>query len=503
MDRPGDRVPPAVRALVGAIALPLVATLLASRWDLGPFGPPSLYLLAVVVAAAIGGARSGIAAAALSFVGLNYFFTEPRHTLRVDKVADVIALLIFLVVAVVVGALLARAVADRERAERQEEELRLVNRVATRLLSTELSRATIGEFAAAVASRLNLRSCSIEVSADPDLSASVGNLTPPGPVEAAEGEGIEVPIEAGSTTLGVLRAVRAGEPFTVADRRLLQALAGLLGLALERNRLDAEAREARTEAEISEIRAALFSSVSHDLRTPLASIKAGVTSLMDGDVHFEPEEEHELLSTVLEETDRLNRLLDNVLNLARARAGDVALEREFMPFDDVVETVLARLRGPLSSFELRTRIDDDLPGAWVDPVQMDQALTNIIENAAQYAPRGSEISVGVSRVRGGIQVRVADHGPGIPADERSQAVEPFYRGRSSSGRPGSGLGLAIARAVVAAHGGSLRLGEAPGGGLAVVIELPTGTPPAVPRATPTESPTPTAAGPDHAGGGGP
>jgi two-component system sensor histidine kinase KdpD len=498
MDRSSDRVRPVVRGVVSAIALPLVATLLASRWDLGPFGPPSLYLLAVVVAAAIGGAWSGIAAAAVSFVGLNYEFTDPRHTLRVDKVADVVALLIFLVVAVVVGALFARAVADRERAERQEEELRLVNRVATRLLSTELSRATIGEFAAAVATRLELRSCSIEVSADPGLSARAGDLIVSGEDDGADE--LDVPIGSGSTTLGLLRAARApGVPFTVADRRLLQALAGLLGLALERNRLDAEAREARTEAEISEIRAALFSSVSHDLRTPLASIKAGVTSLMDGDVHFEPEEEQELLSTVLEETDRLNRLLDNVLNLARARAGGVALEREFMPFDDVVETVLARLRGPLSSFELRTRIDDDLPGVWVDPVQMDQALTNIIENSAQYSPRGSEISVGVSRVRDGIQVRVADHGPGIPADERSQAVEPFYRGRSSSGMPGSGLGLAIARAVVAGHGGSLRLGEAPGGGLAVVIELPVGTPPEPEGRVPAESSGSTAVEPDPAG----
>jgi two-component system sensor histidine kinase KdpD len=487
VDEANERLARTIRGVVGAVVLPLVATLLALWSDLGPFGPPSLYLLAVVVAAAMGGAWSGIGAATLSFVGLNYFFTEPRHTLRVDKVADVVALLIFLVVAVVVGALFAGAVADRERAARQEEELRLVNRVATRLLSTELSRDTIGEFATAVASRLGLRSCAIDVSTDPGLSTSVGEPLAsddeglPGP------ETLEVPIGSGSGALGVLRAKRSpGEPFTVADRRLLQALAGLLGLALERNRLDAEAREARTEAEISEIRAALFSSVSHDLRTPLASIKAGVTSLMDGSVHFAPEEERELLTTVLEETDRLNRLLDNVLNLARARAGDVALDREFMPFDDVVETVLARLRDLLSSFELRTRIDEGLPGVWVDPVQMDQALTNIIENAARYSPHGSEISVAVGRVRDGIQVRVADHGPGIPQDERSQALEPFTRGRSSSGKPGSGLGLAIARAVVVGHGGSIRLGDAPGGGLAVVIELPVGAPPNAVRAAAVE-----------------
>jgi two-component system, OmpR family, sensor histidine kinase KdpD len=476
-----DGVRRLLRVAFAAIVLPVLATVFASIVDLGPFGPPSLYLLAVVVASAVGGAWSGIAAAAVSLVGLNYYFTEPFHTLRVDKAADVVALLIFLLVAVVVGALFARAVADRERAERQEEELRMVNRVATSLLSTELSASTIGECAAMIAARLGLRSCTIDVRDPPELSASVGVATVSGgaSAEPSDGHVLDVPIGSEGSSLGMLIATRPQEtPFTVADRRLLQALAGLLGLALERNRLDMEARDARTDAEVSEIRAALFSSVTHDLRTPLASIKAGVTSLMDEGVRFEPEERTELLTTVLEETDRLNRLLDNVLNLARARAGDVALERELTPFEDVVETVLARLRGPLSSFELRTRIDDGLPGVWLDPVKMDQALTNIIENATEYSPAGSIISVAVSIVRQGIEVRVADHGPGIPKEERAMAVEPFYRGTSSSRRPGSGLGLAIARAVVIAHGGSLLLGEAPGGGLAVVIELPVGAPPA-------------------------
>jgi two-component system sensor histidine kinase KdpD len=475
---------PARRVALGvgaAIVLPLIATGLASAWDLGPFGPPSLYLLAVVVAAAAGGAWSGIGAAVISFVALNYFFTDPRHTLRVQKADDVVALVIFMVVAVIVGALFARAVADRSRAERQEQELRLLNWVATRLLSSELGSEAIREIAIRVASRLDLRSCAIESVRDPSLSVVAG-AAPAG----AGGERpmpetrLEVPIAAGDSPLGELVAQRdPGNPFTVADRSLLQALAGLLGLAFERVRLDAEAAEARTGAEISEIRAALFSSVTHDLRTPLASIKAGVTSLMDEHVHFEPREEHELFVTVLEETDRLTRLLDNLLNLAKARAGDVALETEFMPFDDVVETVLARLRRPLSSFDLRTRIDRDLPGVWADPVKMDQALTNIIENAIQYSPPGGEITVSVGRVRRGIEVRVADHGPGIPPEERPQVLEPFFRGRSSAGRPGSGLGLAIARAVVQAHGGELRLGDVPAGGLAVAIELPVGAQPAL------------------------
>jgi two-component system, OmpR family, sensor histidine kinase KdpD len=458
-------------AIAAAIGLPVVATLVASGVDLGPFGPPSLYLLAVVLAAAIGGARSGLGAAVVAFLGLNYYFTEPHHTLRVDKGADAVALLVFLVVAVVVGTLLARALAERQRAERQEAELRLINSIATRLLSTELSAQALADLTAAVAERLRLIACAVEVAGDPSLSGGFGK-------PAGGGPRLVVPISTGDATLGTVDVERAAgaAAFTVADRALLQALAGLIGLAIERRRLDTEARAARTGAELSEIRAALFSSVTHDLRTPLASIKAGITSLMDESVRFDPEERRDLLTTVLEETDRLNRLVDNLLNLARARAGDITIEKELSPFEDVVETVLARLRRTLEPFSVRTLIRGDAPAVWIDPVQMDQALTNIIENAVRYSPQGGEIQVAVTKRGPGIQVRVADAGPGVPEGERDQVFEPFFRGSASTGRPGSGLGLAIARAVVLAHGGKIWLEGAPGGGTAVLIELPVGGP---------------------------
>jgi two-component system, OmpR family, sensor histidine kinase KdpD len=458
-------------AIAAAIGLPVVATAVASGVDLGPFGPPSLYLLAVVLAAAVGGNRSGLASAALSFLGLNYYFTEPHHTLRVDKTADVVALLVFLVVAVVVGTLLARALAERQRAERQEAELRLINTIATRLLSIELSARAVADLTASVAERMRLTACSVEVAGDPSLSGGTGRPAGGGPT-------LQVPISAGDVSLGTVHVERAAgaAPFTVADRALLQALAGLIGLAIERRRLDAEARDARSGAELSDIRAALFSSVTHDLRTPLASIKAGITSLMDESIRFDPEERRDLLSTVLEETDRLNRLVDNLLNLARARAGDMTIEKELTPFEDVVETVLARLRHTLEPFRVRTLIRDDVPAVWIDPVQMDQALTNIIENAVRYSPPGGEIQVAVTTFGAGIQVRVADAGPGVTREERESVFEPFYRGTAAAGRPGSGLGLAIARAVVLAHGGKIRLEDAPGGGAAVVIELPVGGP---------------------------
>jgi two-component system sensor histidine kinase KdpD len=288
---------------------------------------------------------------------------------------------------------------------------------------------------------------------------------------------LDVPIDSGAVTLGTMHVERiSGSEFTVADHSLLQALAGLLGLAIQRQRLDTEARAARSDAEVSDIRAALFSSVTHDFRTPLASIKAGITGLANADAALGPNERRDLLDTVVEETDRLNRLVDNVLSLARARAGEIVIEKELTPFDDVVETVLARLGAALSPFHLIAQIRDELPAVWVDPVQMDQALTNIIENAVRHSPAGGDITVAVTGWQGGIHVRVADQGPGIPEEERRLVFEPFYRGHTDARRPGSGLGLAIARAVVTAHGGKIWVEGVIGAGTAVVIELPVGEP---------------------------
>jgi two-component system sensor histidine kinase KdpD len=479
---PGGRA----TAAAAAILLPILATLVGVVFNLGPFAPPSLYLLAVVVAAAVGGPWSGLAAAALSFLGLNYYFTPPTHTLRVADASDIVALFVFLGIAVVVGSLFAGAVAERERTERRENDLRLVNRFATWLLRADLDGRTVGDIATTLVHAMGLRRCRISVRGLPELSRTVS-----APVAASDGETppagkrLEVPISSGDEHLGEVVVEREARAFSGSDRSLLEATAGQLGLAIERSRLETEARTARTGAEISEIRAALFSSVTHDLRTPLASIKAGITSLQDEDVAYDPEARKELFSTVLEETDRLNRLVDNLLSLARARAGDIALEKELTPFEDVVETVVARLRDVLAGLDVRAMIRPDLPGVWIDPVKMDSALSNVIENAARHSRPGGEIQISVAPWHGGIQVRVADHGPGIPEEERDLVFEPFYRGASRVGA-GSGLGLAIARAVVQAHGGRIRIEGAPGGGTAVVIELPEGAPDDSAEATTSE-----------------
>ena len=231
-------------------------------------------------------------------------------------------------------------------------------------------------------------------------------------------------------------------------------------------------RRAQLDAETNQLRAALFSSVTHDLRTPLASIKASVTSLLSETAVHDAAQQRELLTTVLEETDRLNRVVGNLMDLAKIRAGALEPAREPAAVDELVQAVVARMRPQLAEVSVRSAIRPDLPDVFVDPVQIDQVLTNLLENAALHSPPGGEISITAAPFLDVVQVRVADRGPGIPADDRERVFEAFYRGDAAPERPGSGLGLAIARAIVVAHGGKIWVEGAPGGGTVVVFELP-------------------------------
>jgi two-component system sensor histidine kinase KdpD len=465
---------PVVAAVTVALA-PVAATVLAF-----PLAPPaaaaaSLYFLAVVVAAWAGGVAGGVVAAVLSATALNFFFTPPAHTLRVEKAQDVVALIVFLLVAVIVGSVVARALADRARATQRERETRLLNYFATKLLSGEAIQRVLDDFAAAMLEPFGLASCTIRTDDDPSVSAVAVR---PGTEGEAGADRIDIPLVAAGAPFGSLVAVRrVGEPrMSEVDLRLLEACARQAAVAIERARLSEQAEGSRVDAEASRLRAALFSSVSHDLRTPLASIKTSVTSLLDEDVAHDDAQRRELLETVLEETDRLNRVVGNILDLARARAGAMTPATEPTAVDEIVESVVHRMAARLARVRVRLALRDDLPEIRADPVQLDQVLTNLLENAARFSPEGGEVLVAVAPWReGGIQVRVADEGPGVPPEERERVFEPFYR-RDDGRRTGSGLGLAIARAIVTAHGGRIWLEGTPLGGAAVVFELPSSAP---------------------------
>jgi two-component system sensor histidine kinase KdpD len=234
-------------------------------------------------------------------------------------------------------------------------------------------------------------------------------------------------------------------------------------------RREREAREARQEADTNRLRAALFSSVTHDLRTPLSSITASVTSLLAEQAVFSPEDRLELLETIRHEADRLNRVVGNLLDLSRMRAGALSPSKSPASVDELVEGVVGRLEPLLRQHEIVVSLPDDLSDVAMDVGQMDQVLTNLLENAARFTPVGKRIAVTVQTPDGVVRVRVEDEGRGIVPGQREHIFEPFVRGEDS---PGTGLGLAIARAIVEAHGGKIWIENGATTGTAVIVELP-------------------------------
>lgn len=233
-------------------------------------------------------------------------------------------------------------------------------------------------------------------------------------------------------------------------------------------RRELEAHQAREEAEINRSRAALFSSVTHDLRTPLASITAAVTSLLAEGTEFSPGDRRELLDTIRHEAERLNRVVGNLLDLSRMRAGALTPTKKPAAMDELIEGVVARLEPVLRQHDLRIELPDDLPEAPIDVVQMDQVLTNVLENAARFTPSGKQIRITADAPDRVVRVRVSDEGRGVDAARREAVFEPFVRTEDS---PGTGLGLAISRAIVEAHGGRIWF-EEPSVGATIVFEVP-------------------------------
>jgi two-component system sensor histidine kinase KdpD len=421
-----------------------------------------LFVLAVVIAAGLGGAGAGLGASVLSFLSLNFFFTPPLHSFGVATPADLAALLVFLVAAGIVGMLFSSAVSQRARAERREVETRLLNQLATRLLAGDAVENVLRGFADDVCKTLRFARCEIATSFTEPVSST-------GSQHSDEGYQVELTAQGrkiGSMTIGDA----ATETELDADqRRTVDALASQLGVALEAMRLSLEVRKAEVEAEASRMKAALFSGVTHDVKTPLGAITTAVTSLLDGS-GFTAEERRQHLETIRHEAERLNRVVNNLLDLARVRAGALVPHKSPSPIDELMESVVGRLRPLLDGREVDIRVGEHLVDVPMDVVQIDQVLTNLIENSIKFSPDSSVITLAAVGDGSGVRVTVSDRGEGIAKEDQMRVFEPFETGGGVNS--GTGLGLAIARAIVLAHGGRIWAGATPGGGTAVTFELP-------------------------------
>jgi len=443
--------------ILAAIGLIGVATGLGLVLNAGTT-PASLLLLLAVVLASLLGRVSGVVASVAGFLCLNFFFTAPEHTFAVHKADDLFALAVFVIVAAVVGTVVASATELRRAAERREREVRMRLDVTERLRAGEDPHAVAEGAAAALLQLFELASCRLAAGAH-EVSAT--GQSPPG--EAMH-------LEAGSSTLDAVASRR--RPLSNADKAVLAALVASLGAALEGTRLEAEARNSRIAAAVGRTRSGFLSAVSHNLRTPLASIKAAVSTLLAPDARLDRDDERELLDTIYEETDRLERLVTKVLNLSRIRAGGLELDPQPADLAGLAQAAIRRLRPIARAHLVRLDVPHDLPEVRLDVTMMEQVFLNLLENSIRFSPPGSEIRVEARASDGALEVRVADHGRGIPEAERERVFEEFVRGESRHESTGTGLGLAIVRAIVVAHDGRVWAEETPGGGTTIAFRLP-------------------------------
>ena len=294
---------------------------------------------------------------------------------------------------------------------------------------------------------------------------------------------LAIPIGPAREPIAVLALLRADPtPLSADQRGFLQAFCRQASIALERTVLAERAGAALVRAQTEEMRSSLLAAVSHDLRTPLAAITGAASSLqsiggLGGDVQLE------LVETIGESAERLERLVTNLLSMTRLESGAVTLRREWVPLEEIIGTVRTALEKLLAGREVRTAIDPDLPLVEVDPVLIDQLLVNLLENALRHAvdPPGAPkapIELAARRDGDSVEITVADRGPGLPEEVRTRPFEKFVRGTGARGA-GVGLGLAICHGIAAAHGGSITAESRPGGGTVFRVRLPIGVAPAL------------------------
>ena len=275
--------------------------------------------------------------------------------------------------------------------------------------------------------------------------------------------------------------------FAVSDTRHLLTFAMMFvvgitisSLMLARARLADAANAAAIRAHTEQMRSDLLSMVSHDLRTPLAAITGAATTLRDGSARVTDDQRADLLDTICEEAERLERLVRNLLDMTRLESGAVAIKREWVPLEEVVGSALTRMEADLARRVVNTALPPDLPLVSVDPVLLEQLFVNLLENTVKYTPDDSAIDIVARAERGQLIIELADRGPGVPRDVGARAFDRFTRGRHA-GIPGAGLGLAICRSIAAAHDGALALEDRPGGGAVFRVVLPLlESPPTVP-----------------------
>jgi len=455
-----------IAGLVAAVAFPvaLTAILLADPYTLDlPLDIP-LYLLITIAVAVIGGVIPAVVAAVFSSLLLNWFFIQPVGTLTVADPKNTLALVVFVLVGLAVALVVHRNAQRTEEAQAAQRESAALAELSHTLLSSTdqlpvLLRRAVDMFGVQAAALLHH-----PAEGSPEVIAEAGVLDRSAPVDhETVDEAYELVLQP--------PGLRADQ------RRLLAAYAAHAGAILQRRELRRSAVSAVQLTRDNQARTALLSAVSHDLRTPLAAIKAAIGSLRSREVVWSTEDREELEQAIDDSADRLDALIGNLLDMSRLQTGNLVAHP--CPVD-LGEAIPATLATVSDAYRAQWTIDPDARQAVADAGLLDRVLANIVENALRYQPSEAPVDVTASRVANRVEIRIIDNGPGVAPDHLERIFQPFQQQGDANSADGVGLGLAVARGLAEAMGGGVAAENTPGGGLTLVIELPaadTWTPP--------------------------
>ena len=487
-------------ALSTAVFLPGRDSFAKGQWAL-------LYLLVILLVASVVGTGPGILTAVLAFFAWNFFFLPPYHALRIHDPQDWLSLVAFLVVGVIVGVQTGRMREREARALAREQETAALNRLSTAVVSqtstvhmAESCLKEVVDVLGADAATLfvldggDLESyCQTPAGScpDPAVAERAGQAVRLGEAAGAPGDaaqaspatvtadddgGLYVPVRSPSGVSGVLtvQSRANGRAYSVSDARLVTSLSNLVGAFLERERLQTAATTAAAEREADHLKSSLLSSVSHELKTPLAALTATVSNLLESDVDWDEQSIRDELRAIVADVARLNNSIGALLELSRLEAHAWEPRRELYELSDIVAAGIDTLPAHLRE---RVRLDmpEDAPVVEVDFVQLMRVIQNLLENALLYAGE-SPVTIGARGWNEGVRLWVEDQGPGVPPNEHEAVFAKFYRGQRTGGHApsGTGLGLAIAREIVRSHGGTIRVEDVVPHGARFTITLPSG-----------------------------
>ena len=417
-----------------------------------------LYLLPVVLSSVLWGLGPGAIAAVASFLALNYFFVPPYYTLLVHRTQDLLVLIVFLGVSVTIGQLVGRVSKSLAESHAREHEAIHLYELTMHLAGLQDEHDIVSALAEQTLIALRARRVDVLMEARGNIPARQVRLEDRSQPDQVQNETPTLlsPLQSARGFLGEIQVWRETAPLSRAEERLMSTFASQGVSALERVHLSQAASRARLLEESDKFKSSLLSSVSHELRTPLATIKAAVTSLRSETVEWDTEARADLLAAVEEETDHLNQLVSNLLNMSRIEAGALKPQRSWNSLAEIVSSAGERMRQQIERHQLEVDISADLPLVPVDYFQIEQVFINLISNSTKYSPEGSTIGIHAEQAAGDmLQVTVRNQGPHVPADDLQRIFDKFYRVTAADRITGAGLGLSICKGIVEAHGGRI------------------------------------------------